>query len=47
MNYVFCFLASGAVGVIKKWLESGMQKSTKDLAELILKIAMTGQQSFG
>ncbi|MFT4145567.1 MAG: TetR-like C-terminal domain-containing protein [Mobilitalea sp.] len=47
MDFVFCFLASGAVGVIKKWLESGMKKSTKDLAELILKTAMFGQQSFG
>lgn len=47
MDYMFCFLASGAVGVIKRWLKSGMKKSTKDLAELILKMAMTGQQTFG
>ncbi len=45
-EYLFHFLASGAVGVIQMWLKSGMKKSARDIAELILKTSNNGRTSF-
>ena len=45
-EYVFYFLASGAVGVIQMWLKNGMKKTAKEIAELILKTAFKGRSSF-
>lgn len=45
-EYIFQFLASGAVGVIQLWLKEGMKKPVKDIAGLIMKTAMNGRASF-
>lgn len=45
-EYIFHFLASGAVGVIQMWLKDGMKKPAKEMAELILKTAINGRASF-
>jgi AcrR family transcriptional regulator len=44
-EYIFHFLASGAVGVIQMWLKDGMKKSAMEMAELILKTAINGRSS--
>lgn len=45
-EYIFHFLASGAVGVLQMWLREGMKKPIKEVAELILKTANNGRTSF-
>lgn len=45
-EYIFHFLACGAVGVIQKWLSGDMKKSPKEIASLILRIAIHGKVSF-
>lgn len=45
-EYIFHFLASGSVGVIQKWLKDGMKKSPKEMAVLILRLAINGRSSF-
>lgn len=44
-EYIFYFLASGAVGVIQMWLKGGMKRHPNEMAELILKIAINGRSS--
>ena len=34
-EYIFHFLASGAVGVIQMWLKNGMKNTARELAEII------------
>ncbi|ACL76691.1 TetR/AcrR family transcriptional regulator [Ruminiclostridium cellulolyticum] len=45
-EYLYHFLASGAVGVIQMWLKDGMKKSAREIAELILKTSINGRTSF-
>ena len=45
-EYMFLFYASGSIGVIQKWLHDGMKKSTRELAELILKLSISGRMAF-
>ncbi len=44
-EYIFHFLACGAVGVIQLWLKEGMKKPARETAELILKTAINGRAS--
>lgn len=41
-EYVYTFIALGSVGVIKRWLNDGMQKSSEEIADLILKLSASG-----
>ena len=45
-EYMFLFYASGSIGVIQKWLHDGMKKSTREMAELILKLSISGRMAF-
>lgn len=45
-EYLFHFLASGAIGLIQLWLKDGMKKPAKELADLILKAALNGRNAF-
>lgn len=45
-EYIFHFLACGAVGVIQLWLKDGMKKPARETAELILKTAINGRAPF-
>ena len=45
-EYIFLFFANGSIGVIKQWLKDGMKKPTRQLAELILRIAINGRAAF-
>lgn len=42
-EYIFQFFASGAIGVIMKWLRNGMQKPIKELSTLILNLSLNGR----
>ena len=45
-EYIFNFYASGSLGIIRKWLKDGTKKSPKELAVLILQMAIEGRSSF-
>ncbi|MDF2986182.1 MAG: TetR/AcrR family transcriptional regulator [Eubacterium sp.] len=45
-EYIFHFLACGAVGVIQLWLKEGMKKPVGETADLILKTAINGRAAF-
>ena len=45
-EYMFLFYASGSIGVIQKWLRDGMKKSTREMAELIMKLSISGRMAF-
>jgi AcrR family transcriptional regulator len=45
-EYMFLFFASGTIGVILKWLEDGMKKPAREMAELILRLSINGRASF-
>jgi AcrR family transcriptional regulator len=45
-EYMFLFFASGAIGVILKWLEDGMKKPVREMAGLILGLSINGRASF-
>ena len=42
VEYVTLFGIHGSVGVIQKWLQSGMQKSASEMAEFIIKLTYQG-----
>lgn len=44
-EYVYHFLACGAVGVIQLWLRDGIKKSAREMAELILQTSINGRTS--
>lgn len=46
IEYIFYFYASGTLGVIQKWLNDKMKKSSKELAELIVQMTIEGRSSF-
>ena len=45
-EYMFLFFANGTIGVILKWLEDGMKKPVREMAELILRLSINGRASF-
>lgn len=45
-EYIFEFFANGSVGIIQKWLNDGMKKTVKEMAEFIVKIALNGRSAF-
>lgn len=45
-EYIFHFLACGAIGVIQMWLKEGMKKSSREIADLILNTAISGKASY-
>lgn len=45
-EFIYHFLATGAIGVIQMWLKGGMKKSAREMSELILKTAINGRSAF-
>ncbi|MCD8501757.1 MAG: TetR/AcrR family transcriptional regulator [Bacillaceae bacterium] len=46
LEYASLFTVSGSVSVIENWLETGMEKSPKELAQIIVKLTNKGLDSF-
>ncbi len=38
MDYVYSFVITGCIGVIQKWLDDDMKKSTRSMAELLINL---------
>ncbi len=45
-EYVYHFIACGAVGIIQMWMKGGMKKTAREMAELIFKMSNNGRASF-
>ncbi|WP_418199091.1 TetR/AcrR family transcriptional regulator [Alkalihalobacterium sp. APHAB7] len=46
-DYLTLFAISGSINVIQEWLKNGMDKTPKEMAELIIKLTKKGLSSFG
>lgn len=45
-DYLKCFVISGALRLLQKWLEDGMKEPTQEMAELISKLLFQGISCF-
>lgn len=45
-EYIYRFIACGAVGIIQMWMKDGMKKSAKEMAELIFRMSNNGRAAF-
>ena len=36
MDYIYSFVITGCIGVVQKWLEDDMEKSTRSMAEMLI-----------
>jgi len=46
MEYLYLFATNGSIGIVQQWLQSGMKKSTREMAELVIKLAYRGYSAF-
>jgi AcrR family transcriptional regulator len=42
LEYILTFAASGSIGIVKKWLESGLKKSPAEVATLVVNLTYRG-----
>lgn len=40
-EYIYLFVVNGSIGIVQSWLKNGMNKSTEEMSEMVLKL--TGQ----
>lgn len=38
MDYIYSFIITGCIGVVQKWLDDNMKKSTKSLAKMLISL---------
>lgn len=46
IEYLLLFGVSGSVGIVKRWLETGMKKTAKEMAELVITLTYRGLSAF-
>ncbi len=46
VEYVAIFGVSGSIGIVQKWLQTGMQKSPDEMAELMLTLVYHGMAAY-
>jgi len=46
VEYLYLYLVNGSIGVVQNWLRSGMQKTPREMAELLLRIVNQGMSAF-
>ena len=44
-EYLLLFAVSGGIGIVHKWLQSGMKKTPREMAELVTKLMYQGVSS--
>lgn len=44
-EYLFLFAINGGIGMVQKWLQSGMKKNAREMAELMTKLMYQGISS--
>ncbi len=45
-EYLFVFIVIGSMGIIRKWLDEGMEKPPDQMAELIIMLSSSGYSAF-
>jgi AcrR family transcriptional regulator len=45
-EYIYSYATNGSIGIIQKWLSDGMDRSTHEMAEMILKLTNQGLSAF-
>lgn len=45
-EYLYSYATNGSIGIIQRWLREGMDRSTMEMAELILKMTDHGLSAF-
>ena len=45
-DYIYSFIITGCVGIIQKWLDEDMNKSARDMAEIVVKLTQSFPSSF-
>lgn len=45
-EYLYAYATNGSIGIIQKWLQEGMERSTNEMAELIIKMTDQGLSAF-
>lgn len=45
-GYLYSYATNGSLGVILKWFENGMDRSTREMAEIIIKMTDQGLSAF-
>jgi AcrR family transcriptional regulator len=45
-EYLYAYATSGSIGIIQKWLQEGMTRSTREMAEIITKLTDQGLSAF-
>lgn len=45
-NYAGLFAVSGSIHVLRAWLEAGMDRTPKEMAELIIQLTQKGLSTF-
>lgn len=46
LEYVYLFCVTGSIGVVQKWLQTGMQETSREMAELINRTSYQGFSAY-
>ena len=46
MEYVLLFAVNGSIGMVEKWLQTGMKKSAREMAEVVLMLTYRGMSAY-
>lgn len=46
VEYLYLYLVNGSIGVVQNWLRSGMQKTPREMAALLLRLVNQGMEAF-
>ncbi len=44
--YLYAYATNGCIGIIQKWLQDGMVRSTREMAEIIIRLTDLGLSAF-
>jgi AcrR family transcriptional regulator len=45
-EYLYSYATNGSIGIILKWFEDGMERSTHEMAEMVIKLTNQGLSAF-
>jgi AcrR family transcriptional regulator len=45
-KYLYSYATNGSIGIILKWFEDGMERSTHEMAEMVIKLTNQGLSAF-
>lgn len=45
-EYLYAYATNGSIGIIIKWLQEGMERSTEEMAQIIIKLTDQGLSAF-